>query len=68
MSAAVLAAGVLFGFGLRIAEWLVPAPDTRVVVCAPSEDDDDSCVPLGLDEQQQSPDDEDSDAPNSIRV
>lgn len=66
-SAAVLAAGVVFGLGLRITQWLVPAPETRVVVCAPSEDADDSCVPMGPDEQQ-SPDDEESDAPNSIRA
>ncbi len=66
MSAAVLAAGVLFGVGLRVAQWLVPVPDTRVEVCAPSENDDGSCVPMGS--EQPSPDDEDSDASNSVRA
>lgn len=67
MSAAVMAAGIFFGLGVRIAQWLVPAPESRVVVCAPSEDDDSSCVPQGPDEQAV-PDDEDSDAPFSLRV
>lgn len=28
-----LAAGVLFGAGTRAVEWVIPAPETRVIVC-----------------------------------
>ncbi|KVP17370.1 hypothetical protein [Burkholderia ubonensis] len=45
-SGALLAAGILFGLGERIGQWLLPAPDTRVVLCAADESVDDECVPL----------------------
>lgn len=32
----VLTVGVLVGAGVRAAEWVIPAPEMRVVVCTPS--------------------------------
>lgn len=37
LSSAVLIAGVLFGLGQRIGQWLLPPPDTRILVCSPEE-------------------------------
>lgn len=48
LSGAVLLAGVLFGVGTRIGQWLLPAPDTRVVVCTPEDADVyEACSELG---------------------
>lgn len=29
----LLVVGVLVGAGIRLADWVIPAPDTRIVVC-----------------------------------
>lgn len=29
----VFGAGLIFGIGLRISEWLIPAPPTKLVLC-----------------------------------
>lgn len=51
MSGAVLAAGILFGVGERIGQWLLPAPYTQVVLCVPPSDlAEESCVLPGADE------------------
>ncbi|KVP75546.1 hypothetical protein WJ96_07520 [Burkholderia ubonensis] len=57
LSGALLVAGVLFGVGERIGQWLLPAPDTRVVLCVLADDsDEDSCVPRGAAEHLSSDD------------
>lgn len=33
----IIAAGSLIVVGFRIAEWVIPAPDTRVVICFANE-------------------------------
>jgi hypothetical protein len=40
MSGAVLAAGIIFGVGQRIGQWLVPAPPIEVALCMPGGSDD----------------------------
>jgi hypothetical protein len=35
VSGAILAAGFLFGVGLRASQWLVPAPPEQLELCAP---------------------------------
>lgn len=41
-----LTAGLVGGAGARIAEHLIPAPSTRVIVCTPSEMRQPICKPL----------------------
>lgn len=33
LSGAVLVAGIVFGVGVRISQWLVPAPAVRIALC-----------------------------------
>jgi hypothetical protein len=47
LSGAVLAAGVLFGVGQRVSQWLLPAPPLEVAVCLPSsEGEPEGCLLL----------------------
>lgn len=39
VSGAVLAAGIMFGVGVRISQWLVPAPAVRIALCDSSAED-----------------------------
>lgn len=55
VSGAVLAAGIVFGVGVRISQWLVPAPAVRIALCDSSAEDaeclvieDAPDVPAGL--------------------
>lgn len=45
-SGVLVAAGVLFGLGLRASQWLVPAPPEQLTLCLPDAagDGDGSCV------------------------
>lgn len=69
LSGAVLAAGVLFGVGVRIGQWLLPAPDVRVSLCVPSPAGTgavpESCLPLDSLMEAQSETEEPAAAPSS---
>lgn len=43
LSGALLAAGIVFGVGVRISQWLVPAPAVRISLCDDTADDG-SCL------------------------
>lgn len=49
LGGAVLAAGLLFGVGVRISQWLVPAPPVRVALCDSASAGEDSCLVIGDD-------------------
>lgn len=47
MSGAILVAGILFGVGQRIGQWLVPAPALEISLCSPADADGSSdCLSL----------------------
>ena len=48
VSGAVLAAGLLFGVGVRISQWLVPAPAVRIALCDSSAEDAECLVVDGM--------------------
>lgn len=46
ISGVIVAAGFLFGVGMRVSQWLIPAPPVEIALCGPSDpaSDADTCV------------------------
>lgn len=48
LSGVCLLAGILFGVGTRIGQWLIPVPDTRILVCTPEDAETyEACATVG---------------------